>query len=278
MGLFIKNTETTIIMPSGQSFYERKFTRQNGLLCLSLISVILIIAVGYGFDLFFDGIKTPSLKKIWFALFFMTIACFCTILLSRGLKIIKPNEGTIFLLFGKYYVTITEPGFYFVNPFANEEGIRQKFGAASLGGLIGSFKGGYGNSGNRIPLSPIVFELTLNNVLNTKKGYVLSMATKIEYRIANPTKALFSVDNFGQYLEETCECLLRNIIHQKIFYGDSQPEKINVAVSEIVKEISTEAKERLQEALSNIGIEVLSISIKEVYDKREQHFLSINEY
>lgn len=278
MGLFKKVTETEIIMPSGQTFYERKLIQKNGLIYSAIIIIALIVAVAFGFNLLIDGIKEPSIKKVWCALAAMTIACFCAILLCRGLKIIKPNEAAIFTLFGQYHLTIMQPGFYFVSPFATEEGVRRKFGAASLGGLVGSFKGGYGSSGERIPLSPIVFELTLDNILNTQRGYVLSMGTKIEYRIENPTKALFAVDNFGQYLQETCECVFRDIIRESISYGVSEKEKIEEAVSQIAKEISLEAKELLQKELSEIGIEVLSISIKEVYDKREQRYFSIDIY
>lgn len=276
MGLFTKTTETEIIMPSGQTFYERKLKKQNGLPCCAVIVLLLIVALVFGFNFFINGITAPSIKKIWYALCAMTAAFICAIVASRGLKIIKPNEAAIFTLFGEYHLTIMQPGFYFVNPFATEEGVRRRFGAGSLGGLVGSFKGGYGSSGERIPLSPIVFELTLDNILNTQRGYVLSMGTKIEYRIVNPTKALFSVDNFGQYLQETCECTLRNIIHGRIFYGDMEKDKIDAAVLQIVKGISEEAKELMQNELSEIGIEVLSISVKEIYDKREQRYLSIN--
>lgn len=278
MGLSKNSDEAKIVMPSGQTFYERRMERPNGLMYVAVIAILLAVSIALGFLLLIDGVTGPSIKKVWYALCAMTLACVCAIILTRGIKIIKPNEAALFTLFGRYHLTITQPGLYFVNPFATEEGVRRRFGAASLGGLVGSFKGGYGNSGERIPLSPIVFELKLDNILNTQKGYVLSMSTRIEYRIKNPTKALFGADNFGHYLEETCEATLRNIIHQIIFYGVSEKDKIDAAVSQITKEIYGRAKELIQEELSEIGIEILSVSIKEVYDKREKRYLSINEY
>lgn len=276
MGLLIKATETEIVMPGGQTFYERKFKKQNGLFSCAVIVLMLIIALVFGFRFFISGITTPSIVKIWYALCAMTAALVCVIIACRGLKIIKPNEAAVFTLFGAYYVTVMQPGFYFVNPFATEEGVRRRFGAGSIGGLVGSFKGGYGSSGERIPLSPIVFELALDNILNTQKGYVLSMGTIIEYRIANPTKALFGVDNFGQYLYEICECTLRDIIHNRIFYGDTEKDKIDAAVLQLAKEISEGTKELMENELSEIGIEILSVSVKEIYDKREQRYFSVN--
>lgn len=40
---------------------------------------------------------------------------FC--ILCGGLKNINPNEALVFTLFGRYYGTLKEPGYYFVNPF-----------------------------------------------------------------------------------------------------------------------------------------------------------------
>ncbi len=41
----------------------------------------------------------------------------CPVLFA-GLKVLKPNEALVLTLFGEYYGTLQEAGFYFVNPFA----------------------------------------------------------------------------------------------------------------------------------------------------------------
>lgn len=264
--------EEEIKTPSGMLIYERILTWRNGMLFSSIFFIALAAAGVYSFKMFSKGVTEPSLKLILYALYGMTAAVGFTIILCRGLKIIKPNEAAIFTLFGRYYATIMQPGFYFVNPFATEEGIARKFGAFRIGGLVGSGLSGFGSNVHRIPLSPMVINIELNNVLNTQKGYVLSMGVKIEYRIQNPTKALFTVDNFGQYFYENCEATIRELIREKLFYGEIE---IDTRVTELINEISATGKSAVQKKVTFTGVEVLSITIKEAYDKREKHYYSL---
>lgn len=53
---------------------------------------------------------------VLFCLFLALLLLFC--ILAGGLKIIHPNEARVFTLFGKYYGTIKEAGWYYVHPFA----------------------------------------------------------------------------------------------------------------------------------------------------------------
>ena len=41
------------------------------------------------------------------------------IVILAGLKVVKPNEALVLTLFGKYYGTLKEPGFFYVNPFVS---------------------------------------------------------------------------------------------------------------------------------------------------------------
>ncbi|MDD3139640.1 MAG: SPFH domain-containing protein [Lachnospiraceae bacterium] len=263
--------------PSGIHMRERILTWRNGMLFGSVFSIAFVVCSVYAFKMFSRGVTEPSLKLILFALYGMTAAVWILIILCRGLKIVKPNEAAIFTLFGRYHATIMQPGFYFVNPFATEEGVVRRFGAFRMGGIVGGFLNGYGRNGNRIPLLPMIFSMELDNVRNTQKGYVLSMGLKIEYRIYNPTKALFIVDNFGQYFHENCEAILRSLIRERLSYGEGGLENIDTEVKQIINQISTTGKSAIQEKLAFIGVEVLSIAIKEAYDKREKRYYSLEE-
>ncbi|MEF9839343.1 MAG: SPFH domain-containing protein [Lachnospiraceae bacterium] len=262
---------------SGILIRERILSWRNGMLVGIIFTIALVVVGVYAFKMFCRGVAEPSLKLILFALYGMTVAVGILIILCRGLKIIKPNEAAIFTLFGRYHATIMQPGFYFVNPFATEEGVVRRFGAFRLGGVVGGFLNGYGRNGNRIPLLPMIFSIELDNVLNTQKGYVLSMGVKIEYRIHNPTKALFVVDNFGQYFYENCETTIRALIRERLSYGEAGVEKIDTEVMQIINQISIAGKSAIQEKLAFTGVEVLSIAIKEAYNKREKRYYSLEE-
>lgn len=265
-----------IEMPSGMVIYERVLKWKNGILFGGIILAIVILDAVFAFEMFSRGVRKPSLKYILYALYGGTGGVALSIALCRGLKIIKPNEAVIFTLFGRYHVTIMEPGFYFVNPLAVEEGTTRKLGAFSIQGMIGNCFSGFGSNVHRIPLSPMVYSIEIDNVLNTQKGYVLSMSAKIEYRIDDPTKALFTVNNFGQYFYENCESILRELIRGKISYGETDISKIDTEIAQVINEISDTGKSAIQEKVSFIGIEVMSITIKEAYNKREKKYYSID--
>lgn len=264
-----------IILPSGHTFSERVLMRRNGGVCCSIIVFVLVACGIFSFLLFKRGVEKPSLKFILYALYGMMTVVILTVILCRGAKIIRPNEAAVFTLLGKYYLTIVQPGFYFINSFATEEGVRRKYGAFKLGGIVGSYLNGFGNNNHRIPLAPIVCTIRLENILNTQKDYVLSMCAKIEYRIKNPTRAVFAVNNFDEYLYENCEAILRENIRRNLSYGEIKKEKIKDSVAQIIKDMESIAKINIQEVLLPIGCEVLSIALKEVYDKKENHYLTM---
>lgn len=264
-----------ITLPSGYTIYERVLMRQNGAVCSTFIIVGLVVSVVFSFLLFKQGVLEPSLKFILYALNGMVAAVALTVVLCRGTKIIRPNQAAVFTLFGKYYITITQPGFYFINPFATEEGITKKYGAFKLGGIVGSYLDGFGNNTHRITLSPMMCTVRLDNIMNTEKGYVLCMNAIIEYRIKNPTRAVFAVNNFDEYLYENCETVLRENIRKTLTYGQIERNELDESVTHIIKGMEIIFKNDVQAALYPIGCEVLSVALKEVYDKKENHYYTV---
>lgn len=269
-------SDKKIEMPSGMLIYERVLSWKNGILFGTIIIILLIVDAVFSFKIFSRGVSDSSLRYILYALYGGTGGVVLAVVLCRGLKIIKPNEAVIYTLFGRYHATIMEPGFYFINPLAIEEGTTRKLGAFSIQGVIDNCFSGFGSNVHRIPLSPMVYSIPIDNVLNTQKGYVLSMSAKIEYRVNNPTKALFAVNNFGQYFYENCESILRELIRKKVSYGETDTSRIDTEIAQVINEISDTGKLAIQEKVSFIGIEVMSISIKEAYNKREKKYFSID--
>ena len=54
------------------------------------------------------------------------------IIFTCGFHIIQPNQAMVFTLFGKYYGTVKEPGFYYVNPFCSAVAPQKVDAGASL--------------------------------------------------------------------------------------------------------------------------------------------------
>lgn len=264
-----------IALPSGQTFRERILMRQNGGIYCVFMILALAVSVIFSFRMFSCGVSKPSLKFILYALYGMVAAVGLSVIMCRGFKIIRPNEAAVFTMLGRYHATIIRPGFYFITPFATEEGVIRKHGAYKLGGIVGSYLNGFGSNGHRIPLSPMLCTLKLENILNTQKGYTLSIGVKIEYKIESPARALFAVDDFEEYLCENCETVLRERIRDVLFYGEAEKEKINAAVEQIIRQIEKESMTIIQKVMDSIGCKALSVVFKEIYDKKENHYYTI---
>jgi hypothetical protein len=130
----------------------------------------------------------------------------CSIALA-GLKVIKPNEALVLTLFGKYYGTLREPGFYFVNPFASainptmegkaaEAAINEE---AAKGNIVLQAPKKDSASGKRLSMKA----LTLNNgkqKINDLMGNPIEIGVVVIWRVANTAKAVFNVDNYMDYV------------------------------------------------------------------------------
>ena len=83
--------------------------KKNGMLVL-VITTLLYIAAGIGlvFSIWADNIVLLVVTIVWLAIGWIP---------WLGLKVLKPQEALVLTLFGKYYGTLKDDGFYFVNPF-----------------------------------------------------------------------------------------------------------------------------------------------------------------
>ena len=83
--------------------------KKNGMLVL-VITTLLYIAAGIGlvFGILADSIVLLVVTIVWLAIGWIP---------WLGLKVLKPQEALVLTLFGKYYGTLKDDGFYFVNPF-----------------------------------------------------------------------------------------------------------------------------------------------------------------
>lgn len=82
----------------------------NIFLCLVAIAGIVAVIVISNYR------YAPGSTAIAIIMCFLYLVVIAPILFI-GLKILKPNEGLVLTLFGKYYGTLRGEGFYFVNPF-----------------------------------------------------------------------------------------------------------------------------------------------------------------
>lgn len=184
-------------------------------------------------------------------------------ILVSGFKVLAPNQAYVFTLFGKYYGTLRNPGFYFVNPFvsANAPVIPQDKPAA---------KGEKTAGGTSIAIKKISLKTrTLDNrtqKVNDAMGNPIIIGSVVLWHVENPTAAVFAVENFEEYLSIQCDSTIRNIARlypYDTMEDDADEKTLRGSSSEVSEIMQQELSERVQSAgivIEDVRITTLAYS------------------
>ena len=183
-----------------------------------------------------------------------------------GLKILKPQEALVLTLFGKYVGTLKGEGFYFVNPFvsavnpAAKTTLRQSGDVDQQAALPVRTANG---TTTTPPVSKVISlkVMTLNNnkqKINDCLGNPVEIGIAVIWKVADTAKAVFTVDNYKEFLSLQCDAALRNIVRVYPYdvaqnvdtTGDGEPDEGSLrGSSEIVAQrIRDEIQARVQTA------------------------------
>lgn len=213
-------------------------------------------------------------------LFIISLVVICVgWIILPGLKVLKPQEALVLTLFGKYVGTLKGEGFYFVNPFCisvnpacktklNQSGDVNNM--SNLGNLAAAASA-MSVTGMEISSRKISLKImTLNNSrqkINDCLGNPIEIGIAVTWRIVDTAKAVFSVDNYKEFLSLQCDSALRNIVRLYPYdvapnvdtTGDGMADEGSLrGSSEIVAgRIRDEIQARVEEA----GIEIVEARI-----------------
>lgn len=189
-------------------------------------------------------------------------------ILLGGLKVVKPNEALVFTLFGSYHGVLRTPGFYFVNPFVsavNPVAARSAATAtaAALEKAAAGAKPSTGNLGTVGGGKAISLKaMTLSNdkqKVNDALGNPIIIGVVVIWKVVNPTKAVFNVDNYPEFLSIQCDSALRNIV--RLYPYDSTDEEGETSLRGSSQEVAQRLKEEIQSKTEVAGIEILEARI-----------------
>jgi len=183
--------------------------------------------------------------------------CLVGPVLYAGLKVLKPNEAMVFTLFGKYYGSLTEAGFYFVNPF-----VAAVLPASTNDMSTASTNDKRASAGRRPSRTISLKAMTLNNdkqKINDSLGNPIVIGIVVIWKVVNPTKALFNVDNYGEYLSIQCDSALRNIV--RLYPYDLPDEQGETSLRGSSQEVAQRLMEEIQRKTVMAGIEILEARI-----------------
>ena len=246
--------------------------KKKGMLVLILTLALYAAAVA-GLVL---GILNEALALLVVCIVWLTIGWFPLL----GLKVLKPQEALVLTLFGKYYGTLREDGFYFVNPFCvgvnpaaqtklNQSGDVDSGKKAALSLALGGTDAAVQTpeaSGKKISMKI----MTLNNnkqKINDCLGNPVEIGIAVMWRVTDTAKAVFNVDNYKEYLSLQCDSALRNIV--RIYPYDVAPG-IDTTGDGIADEgslrgssevVAQRIKDEIQSKVNGAGLEILEARI-----------------
>ena len=203
------------------------------------------------------------------------ILCIVLPFLFGGLRSVRPNEALVLTLFGKYYGTIMKPGYFYVNPFARYNNpAYDAQTAASLSGEnaeAGSRKTRTGS--NRVKKTVSLKSATLDNgtqKVNDALGNPIIIGAVVLWHVEDPTKAVFNVENYTEFLSIQTDSTIRNMarLYPYDVFDDGLEEDTSGKAEQTLRgssqEIAEKMKVELAEKVAFAGLVIEEVRITHI--------------
>ena len=253
--------------PFGRENVEQKVINPPSGLLVLIILLALCVATPI---LFVIGIA--SWHGLWMVLVSIVL-CIVLPFLFMGLRSVRPNEALVLTLFGKYYGTIMKPGFFFVNPFARYNNpAYEAQEAAALAETTEAVKEGRAKvkrtSANHVRKTVSTKRSTLDNgtqKVNDALGNPVIIGAIVLWHVEDPTKAVFNVENYTEFLSIQTDTTIRNIarLYPYDVFDDEDDEdgRTEQTLRGSSQEIAAKMKVELAEKVAFAGIVIEEVRI-----------------
>jgi len=146
---------------------------------------------------------------------------------ASSLTIIGPNRSKVLTFFGRYIGTIREAGLYLTIPLTNKATVSlrvRNFNSAIL-------------------------------KVNDLQGNPVEIAAVIVFKVVDTSKALFSVEDYEQFVEIQSESAIRHVASEYAYdnFGDGK----ELTLRSNPTEVSDHLTEELQERLNVAGVKII---------------------
>ncbi len=226
-----------------------------------------IMGVVHFIDCDDNGLPVQPLYECLFVGGILLFALSC--LLCGGFKMLNPNEAVVLNLFGKYKGTLKEAGFYYVNPFcvsfnpAADTKLRQSDD-------VGANKSISSSAGQQTGKKISLKMMTLSNnkqKINDCLGNPIEISIAVIWKVVDTAKAVFSVDNYKEFLSLQCDAALREIVRTYPYdvapnidtTGDGVADDGSLRGSSEI--VAAKIKSEIQKRVSEAGLEIVEARI-----------------
>jgi len=180
-----------------------------------------LVALGLNVWLFVRATQTENTRGVLIA-----VAVFVLLMLvPPGFLIVQPNESKVLTLFGRYYGSVKEAGFWWVNPFTQKR---------------------------RLTLRTRNFE-TAKLKVNDATGNPIEIGAIVVWRVVDTAEAMFEVDDYENYVKVQSESAVRALASSYPYDSHAGGE---AALSSHTAEVAANLMGQLQERLAKAGVEV----------------------
>jgi len=250
---------------------------KTGGLVLLLVIILYILAVPATMMASDFGVPWLSgLAVLWLCLGWI---------LLLGLKVLKPNEALVLTLFGKYVGTLKGDGFFYVNPFctAFNPAAGTKLGQsgdvvsgkndAVISAVAAASAASAGAAATAAQAANKKISLKVMTLSNSKQkvndvlGNPVEVAVAVMWRVKDTAKAVFTVDNYKEYLSLQCDTAVRNVV--KVYpyditdnvdtTGDGEADSGSLRGSTEI--VANRIKEEIQAKVVDAGLEIVDARI-----------------
>ena len=248
--------------------HEKILKPKSGFLGLILAIILILVSVGL-FIVFGFFAESEEMAIAIPALILAVAASIFGILLLPGLRVVKPNEAIVLSLFGKYYGTIYENGFWLVNPFCSNLYPKKK------DNTIENEKNASSNNQVTANASPTKISLKISTFVNGNQkvndllGNPIELSAIVIWKIVNATKAVLNYDNYYEYLSNQTDSTIRNISRLYPYDiidddGDDDEERGEKTLRGSASLIAEEMKKELSARVKDAGIEIIEVKLNQI--------------
>lgn len=241
---------------NGKVIEEKEITKKNGGLMLATILLAMILSIA---GIVAACILLENLQYVLGgSLLAASICLICgAFVLCFGLHIVNPNEALVLTLFGNYYGTIKNAGYYYTNPFcaainpAGKTNVSTTQNGAAVNTTISEKK-----------ISTKV--MTLNNEkqkVNDVLGNPIIIGAVVIWKVKEPTKAVFEVENYKKFLSTQCDSTIRNIARLYPYDVMEEDETEEKTLRGSSQEIADSMTRELQQRVNEAGLKIIEVRI-----------------
>ncbi len=251
---------------------QRIINPPNGIVVLMiLIFLCLMVPV-----LFVSG--ATAWRGGGFRILLAILLCIVLPFMFAGLRSVRPNEALVLTLFGKYYGTIVKPGYFFVNPFAryNNPAYESQKAAevteATTGLKNSSLKSSKTGS-THVKKTVSLKRSTLDNgtqKVNDALGNPIIIGAIVLWHVEDPTKAVFNVENYTEFLSIQTDSTIRNMarLYPYDVFDDGLDDDTSGKAEQTLRgsslEIAEKMKVELAEKVACAGLVIEEVRITHI--------------